>query len=404
MSPGDCPRARRDRRFPIRCALAFALYGVAGCDERAAQPVQFGPSDCRTVTVRVEGTGERVVSIEDMVIDRPAGIAYLSAYDRWALADDLAAGRRDLTQGGIYALSLTEAAWRDGGTATARDVTAAFRAEHDFHPHGISLHAGPDGGRTLAVVNHIIAYRDGRRQRREAIEVFDVAGDGLRHRRTIEHPLMCHPNDVFAIGEDRFLVTNDRGSCSALGNLMEDVFNLHRSYVLYFDGETVTKVATGIGFANGITVGPPGGAGLSPGQGNAVYVAATRESAIRVYAMDALLADGPPPEAPDRLIRLPAGPDNLTVTPDGTLLIAAHPNLFRLALNLWHWTGIRTAPSRLFALPTSEPAAAADTVRLLYADDGSQFSAATTAATFRGMLLAGSVTDRHLLVCRYPDA
>jgi hypothetical protein len=91
-------------------------------------------------------------------------------------------------------------------------------------------------------------------------------------------------------------------------------------------------------------------------------------------------------------VDLPGAPDNLTASTEG-LVIALHPSLLRLWPYLAGWS--EHAPTRI-ALVRDGGA-----VELLYDDPaGARFSAATTAVLADGRLIAGSVRDAGLLVCR----
>ena len=368
------PRARR--------GLLAAALTLAGAPAHAAA------SGCRAIDLHVAGTGERVVGAEDIAVDRATGTAYIAAYDRRAVAEELDRGVVE-TGGGIYALTIADIA--AGNSAGVVDLTAGLRHSRDFRPHGIDLHRSADGRATLFAVNRAYAEDSDGPALDVAIEVFDLTPDGLTHRGargTLRDGQLCSPNDIAATGPDSFFVTNDHGSCEGFGRMVEDVAALDRSYVLHFDGGAFSRVAAGISFANGIAVRP-----ATDGPGTTLYVAATRDRALQVYDLTAN-ADGVQAREGGR-IALRSAPDNLSWGPDGALYIGAHPNLLAYASFRGEWLGRDTAPSQALRLAPD-----GESLEEVYADDGSQLSGATVAAVLGDMLLLGSAYDDHLVACR----
>lgn len=369
-------------------ALVPALAGLVS-------PHQVLANHCRPVPVVTADAGIPVVGMEDIAIDAEHGVAYLSAYDRGR--SRAAAKAADPAATGILRLSL-DAIDRDPDGRTplrVENLSREWEGAATFRPHGISLFRDDEGGRTLFVVNH----RDEAGGGAKAIEVFDIDGERLVHRGaagTIEDAGLCSPNDIAALDHERFLVTLDRGGCSRWQRLAEDVLSLPRAGVAYYDGNTLKPVADGILFANGIVTGSSD----SDASAGKVFVAATREKAIRVYDAAALLSATAPLREPLMRLPLDSGPDNLSWGPDGRLIAAVHPDLFRLALFLKGLFGVSAAPSRLVAL---EPAGLDSEPEILFEDDGLRLSAATVGVVEDGRLLIGSVAGDRLGVCDYPS-
>ena len=370
------------------------LAGLAALGISAA-PLAATPEDCRPLRLIVEGSGAELRGVEDIVVDVAAGLAYLSAYDRWAVEDAIAEERTDLPQGGIYALRLASLR-RASGDLPVSDLSAQFKTGSDFHPHGIALHRAADGRVVLFVINR-------RYERREvegelgwrltpAVEVFDLRERRLHHRATVEHPLMCSPNDLDALDPHTFFVTNDHGTCGGFGAWLEEVLGLERSYLLRVAlapgrGEAAVAVAAEeIAFANGVAVGPPGPDRL-------VYLSATRGKAVLAYRLADLLTARP--ATAQRRFPLAGGPDNLTWLDGANLLVPMHPDLLDLGLYLKRWFGVDSAPARVTALNVSSGA-----VTELYDDPtGDPLSAATVAAPVGDQLLIGSVAGDGVLLC-----
>ncbi|TVR79772.1 MAG: hypothetical protein EA405_12175 [Rhodospirillales bacterium] len=390
----------------MRLAATAAAIGIAGmlalsgCDDRVTAAM-LPASQCRGLALIDADSGEPLAGIQDLTVDAAAGVAWLAAQDRWAVEAAAHARADALPQGGLYALPL-DPATLDSAEVSVVDISRAFKGTRSFHPHGIDLHVGDDGRRTLFVVNrrHV---RDGpeagapRWAMDPAIEVFDVEGTALVHRHTVEGPKVCHANGVVSVAADRFYVSNDAGACSARGRWLELVTGLDRASVVRVElggGDSaprITTVADGIRFANGLAVDE-----------NHLYVAATRANAVLVYRRDRLPEsdEAKPAATPDSVIPLGAGPDNLSWDGNGRLLAASHPSLFRLALYRYRWWPGAIAPSSVLRVTVADTS-----VQEVYRsrERPPLLSAATVAAAHGDRLLMGSVTDTGLTVCRYSD-
>ncbi len=364
-------------------ATALSLAGGAA---------QAGASACRTVELRAEGTGERILGAEDIAIDPATGTAYIAAYDRRAVEEERGRGAV-VTTGGIYALTM--AALSDGPAAMVTDLTTELRRIRDFRPHGIDLHRGPDGRTTLFAINRAFTRDDDGVEPDFAIEIFDLTADGLFHRGdrgTLRDNRLCSPNDIAATGPNSFFVTNDHGHCAGFARAIEDIAALERAYVLHYDGAAFSRVAEDLAFANGIAVRP-----ATEKAGARLYVAVTRDNAIQFYDLR-VRGTGIEASAATR-VDLAAAPDNLSWGPDGVLYVAAHPSLLSYAAYRGGWLGRDTAPSRVLMVDPD-----GTSVAELYADDGRQLSAATVAAVSGDILLLGSAFDDHLVACRLERA
>jgi sugar lactone lactonase YvrE len=385
------------KHVPLAVAAGFlALIG---------QPPECAAlaSDCRHVAI-VDANGKAVHGIEDIVVDAGAKVAYLAADDRWAVEARAAQGDPVLPQGGIYLLRLDDASLRSERMAVA-DLTRQFKTESVFHPHGIDLVFDAQGRGTLYVVNRRYQRRNPERGFRErggrwevvpTVEIFDVGEAGaLDHRRTVRSRAFCRANDVAGLDRGRFLVTNEGTACGRWERRLEQALDPKRGNVMLVELEDATgaaatrALAEGIGFANGLAL-----------DGQHLYVAATRDQALLVYRRDGLngtAALG----APERIIAVDGGPDNLSWASEHVLLVAVHPSLLRLAVYRYRWTFGRmswfdTAPTRMLAVDVRDGAQ-----RVVWdSEAGEPLSAATVAVRHGDLLIAGSITDAGLLVCQ----
>lgn len=356
-------------------------------------------SDCRHVAI-VDARGQAVRGIEDIAVDAEAKVAYLSADDRWAVEAHAAQGDPVLPQGGIYGLRLDDALLGSERIVVA-DLTTSFKIENDFHPHGIDLVFDAGGKGTLYVINRRYQRRNakrasgGRWEVVPTVEIFDVGEGGkLYHRRTVRSGAFCRANEVAGLDRRRFLVTNDGAACGTWGRRLERALGLKRGNVVLVELEDATgasavrTVAERIGFANGLAL-----------DAHHLYVAATRDQALWVYRRDSLNEMGTL-GAPERVIAVDGGPDNLSWASEHVLLAAVHPSLLRLAAYRYRWMSwgmswLDAAPTRIVAVDVRD-----GSQRVVWASDaGEPLSAATIAARHEDVLIAGSVTDTGLMLC-----
>jgi arylesterase/paraoxonase len=344
-------------------------------------------ASCDVAQVLAADTREALRGVEDIAVDREAGIAYLSANDRWTVDGEVGGPISRTTQGGLYALRLADLREATPPRLVATPLTRDFAVETDFHPHGIDLHIAPNGGRTIFAVNHRF-LRDARGHWRQenTIEIFDVRSTALAHRASVAHPLIVTPNDVAAAGADAFFVTNDHGEAGGIGRVFEDLFGRGLGSVVQVDlsrppAERVRIAVAGISFPNGVA--------LSADR-RFVHVAASRDKAILTY--DILR-----PNLTPKKFTLGFGPDNLSWGPDGKLYVAGHSNLLRFALYaktaIWRW-GVRTSPSAVARVDASGK------VETVFEDDGDKLAGASAAAATDRLTLVGTVFSDRIGVCR----
>lgn len=318
------------------------------------------PADCRAIA--------SVAGPEDIVIDRERGVAYVAATDRRLAMSNMPGAKG--VRGGIYTIDLT----RDVADWALAPVTPATPA--DFRPHGLSLFVMPDGARRLFVVNH---HADGG----QSIDILDVAESGeLSLFKSVTSPLLVSPNDVVAVGPDSFYVTNDHGTPSDTGKMIDDVLLLAHGNVVHFDGEEMSVAAEGLLFPNGINVSA---------DGRHIYVASSLGMALHVYDRDVV---NDALNAVD-YARLGTGADNIDVLPDGSLLIAAHPQI--LALIAHAKDPAKLSPSQVVrVVPGAQGGGAAATI---YLNRGQEMSGISVAAGYQDKMLLGDIFDPKILVC-----
>lgn len=374
-------------RTTLRAWAWTLLAGLlAACADRHAEP--FGPArydlaHCARATLIDVSNGARVVGAEDLAVDRAARRLIVSAYDRRAAERAARRGAFLVPEGGVYAVDLVELLARDGRLVPARPLAPPSRFAGGLRPHGLSF---DPAAREIAFVNRSYQKIDRRWRMTPRLERIGANGEVVFGG---EAPAGCAANDLASVG-GAALVTFDHGACGWRA-AMEDVFALKRSGVANDDG---ARLFDGVQYANGIAV-----AADAAGEAT-LAVAATREAAIlRLASTGGDLASGERLRQVER-IDTPGGPDNLTVSPDGGVVAAVHPSLWRLALH--RKLGIGDAPSRVVKVDVG----GARVEPLLDDPTGATFAGATVAVelgpSWGGALVVGSATDAGLLVCRAP--
>ena len=249
-------------------------------------------------------------------------------------------------------------------------------ASADFHPHGISLYNGKNGQDALFVINH--------QKGKHRIEIYDLKNGWLSHRKTISDPMLISPNDLVAVGRDKFYVSNDHRYDAGIIQNLEDLLQLRRSNVVYYDGSRFMEAASGIGYANGINVSA---------DGRSLFLCAVTEGTLRIFNRD--IASGK--LTLHQKINLGTGVDNIEMDSDGGLWIGAHPQLLKFMLHALD--PAKLSPSQILHL--SPRADGGYDIKEFYLNRGEEISAASVAAVYKNRMLVGAVFDPKFLDCKW---
>lgn len=310
----------------------------------------------RCEALPLEGSGE------DIVVDRERGIAYLSLLDRKSVVQG-----KDV-QGTVLRIDLNVRPF------TAVNALATKPAA--FRPHGMSLYVGPDGQRRLFVINH--------GQRRgvdpEAVEIFAEGAPGeYVHLETIRGEQLYSPNDLVAVGPRQFYVANDKALGGGLKAGRQQA-GFGASPLAYFDGPAGRYVLSDIASGGGIN---------ASADHRTLYVSETAGKRLRV------LDRNDAGDVSERMrVPLDTSPDNIDVAADGSLWVTGHANTLALIM---HFVRGEPAPTQVWRVALGQ--AQADSIEEIYLDDGSQMSAGSVGATWKNLLLIGSITERKIQLC-----
>ena len=296
---------------------------------------------------------------EDIMVSLQDSFVLISATDRANVS------KKKIKEGGLFLIDLKV------DNHTLIPLTSSL--DIPIEPHGISFFK-KDSTYHLMVVNHANSIH--------SIEVFELNGKKLLHKRTLKDESMIQPNDLVMIDENRFYFTNDHGYTKGIGKLLEENLGLSLSNVVYFDGKNYKEVADGIAYANGINFDK---------DRNFMFVASPRKFLVKVFAKQ---EDG----SLSFIENIPCGTgvDNIEFDVEGNLWIGCHPSLLRF--ESYRKGKKKMAPSEIIKIFYSKEGDY--TIEKVYIEKGNEMSGASVAATFDDLIFVGNVMDDGFLVLK----
>ena len=313
----------------------------------------------REITPHFKGKRVKISGFEgneDITVDRTTGIAMIAA----------PAFNLD-KNGSIFMLNLNEASPKPINLTPKLPFSS-------FHPHGISLYQFANGDKRLFVVNH--------RNTGHYIEIFQFTDSSLVHLESIQNPLFISPNDIVAVGERQFYLTNDHNEPFSDWRAKKDILQIPMGNVCFYDGKNAKVVADGIMYANGIN---------KSNDGKNIFVASASGQKIKVYDRN------PQAETLTESDEIAInGPDNIDVDEAGNLWVGCHPKLLKFLAHSKDHSKI--SPSEIIKITYHGKGAAQ--LESIYLNDGSEISASTVGVSYKDKLLIGSVFEKHILLGR----
>jgi arylesterase/paraoxonase len=301
------------------------------------------PGVCRDIAVGIHGP-------EDFEIDAPHNVIFVSSLNRQAAVPN------SDPHDGLYILKLDD---------PAAPAVKLAGTPLDFHPHGISLLRNEDGSEILMVIDH-------KPSGRQMIEIYGVnfatGAPKLSQQSAIQSGVLVSPNDLAAIAPDRFYVTNDHITKTALGRFAEDYLLWPHADVMAYNGTGFRIATQRIALPNGVLA-----------KGGFLYVTAMNERRLLAFSREDFFGDLTPIGG----ISLPARLDNISSDATGDLIVAGQgkpgsAQVFR----------VRLGPD---GVPLS--------YETLFSDDGHRLNGASSAAIYGGHLFIGSARDSKMLDC-----
>ena len=258
---------------------------------------------------------------------------------------------------GIYALNFNN----DKVTALVREGEPS---DLSFHPHGFHMVMLQEQA-YLFVINHEDNIN------RQSILRYKIFTNRLVFDSMITHPYIISPNDIFVLKNGGFIISNDS---KIRGNRWELLLGQKKGSILYYpsDGSPLF-IDTHLGYPNGVYYCH-----------NQLYVSTVSENTLYKYER---LAENLNEKS--RLVDGLDGGDNINPYGNG-FLIASHPRFFKFFLHSKSSSNL--SPSLVYYYDKNK-----NNLNLIYANDGSQISAASTAIIYHNTLYLSQVFDPFIL-------
>ena len=242
-----------------------------------------------------------------------------------------------------------------------------------FRPHGFDLVKNKSGKLLLYCISH------NNEKKEHSIIIYEVFADHLGFQEILNSPLLVSPNDVTASCDGGIFVSND---AHKHGSALEALLKLKRSNVVCFDHlkKDWSIVSDGFAYANGIM--------LQHCPYDKVLLSTTRSD--RLYSLQNA-GDNANRYYPKEIAKL-KGLDNITFINESDILVTAHLN--QVAFMKHAGNPKKISPSVVYRVNIItgkyDP---------VYANNGSDISAASTALYYKGKLYISQVFQPFILKC-----
>lgn len=245
-----------------------------------------------------------------------------------------------------------------------------------FNPHGIDMQ-WHDGKPYLYVISH--EKRDKKlKHDRHFLVKYLIEKDRLVYQDCYENKdTTISPNDLAVAPSGEIYFSND---ASKHGSRIQPLLRLKRSSIGYYNPSTKKWKLfdeKGMAYANGVAI-----------KGDTLYLSTVRSNRIYQYKID---DDGNlDVEKRTELCKI-KGMDNLMFNGDNKLITTSHPCMFKFvghAIN-----SHKLSPSVVYEIELQKN----DTKKVLFSDDGSRISTASTALIYKNKLYVAQVFEPFIL-------
>jgi len=352
----------------LACMLFMNTFLVqSGVAKTQEDPPLYSHDQCQRVTLIDKGQNQPIVGAEDLAIDHANNTLYVSAYDR-SLVEKKASHKKtkSIPSGGLYKIEIATLLSNSKTLTQLESLVDPKSTAGGFRPHGISFDPAT---REISIINRTYIHHQHAWRRQPELIRFNTR-DGAWNKSSAK--LNCNANDIFSDGKKTW-ISYDHAACDWRANL-ENIFGLKRSGLYVSGGKK--PLFDKAGFANGV---------IKTASGK-IALAATREKLLHIFNKET--------SQYSYKIKLPGGPDNLSISHQGHIIAAVHPSLWRMGGH--RKLGWKNAPSKIVRI---DPITG-DTKTLFHDATGALFSAATIGIEIKNTLILGSVTDSGLLICR----
>ncbi|UID83766.1 arylesterase [Leptospira interrogans] len=334
--------------------ILFIIFGLFNC---GVEINPSGPSgaDCK----KIEG----LPGPEDLAIDREEKILYISSHER----------RIKNQTGKIFKIDLKNP------SATPEEILVKYPSE--FRPHGISLLKTKNTYR-LYVISHPEFFKI------HTIEIFERKGKEWFHVGTLTDPLLTNPNDLSVVSENEIYLSNDHGKGNILRYLWDDLFQIKRSEISYYDGKTWSNLGNPLSFGNGILY-------TKDSQGNEfLYRSGYMDQSV--FQFQIRREQGKPILGKPKRILINFGPDNLEIDSKGRIFAVTHGSGYQFLRHIGNPEYL--SPTIVFRISSD------GTFQEVFANSGDLISAGSTTIPFEGRLYIAQVFNPYILNCEYSNS
>ncbi|GMR45775.1 hypothetical protein PMAYCL1PPCAC_15970, partial [Pristionchus mayeri] len=331
------------------------------------------PGVCRRVHGPVQGA-------EDIEVIRAEGIAFITSGVLYLTP------RRKNVKGKIFLFDFNQKLGASQLKATYLPITGDSFDPANFHPHGIS-HWVVNGVIRLYVINHDNEFN-------HSIEIFDYdpSGPALIHNTSLKHPTLIRPNNLVAVGPDKFIFTNDGVTQSLIGNLVEivihNILQCKCGTVYYWDGQESHLLLSKMAAPNGIAY---------DANHNKLFVSEINHRRLHVYE----LSKNKRTATHLYTVDLHSACDNLFVHTDGSVFAGCHPLVIQIMRSIADCDGEKTSASQALRVQFDKDYKTA-TLSEPYANDGTELSGSTIVVLHNNQMLIGTIC-KGLLHCEIAD-
>lgn len=302
----------------------------------------------------------KIPGAEDLALNKK-GFLFLASQDRQSPIYE-----QIWPQGSIFGIPLEDS------KAKAIDLkNSSFPSE--FHPRALGIFENSEGT-SLFVVNY--------RKNGFTIEVFGWKDNILSHQKTITSPLFIQPSGIAVISHKQFYILNEYGLYTTLGHAIEDLLQLKKSHMLYFDGKSMRKTKYHFRQAFGITFNP---------QMNALFVSDQADKSI--HRVD--LEKG----TQEKVLSLPSHPAHLNWDASTQKIwLAAHPKLIQLKSHSLDPRAV-PSPTQVIAISYEEKSSIFRTNEVMTSIN-SKVSGGTSVLPWKSEILIGAAFENGIARCR----
>lgn len=248
----------------------------------------------------------------------------------------------------------------------------------NFRPHGISSSLYK-GKLRIYVISHIDSSLS-----LHSIEVFEKESESAnkwKYVKSLKDSLLCSPNDLFAINDEKLLISNDGQDAKGFFFYWNFLTKRKTADITYYENGKFYETNEKLAFGNGIWYDE---------SEKKLYRSSHIEKAIFVYKAK-WVENHPPILELIYKVSFPGGPDNI-IKFENNFYTTVHPDDFAF---LGH-AGDKSKISPSMAYKFQE-----DFIpELIYANKGDQISAASTAVILKGNLILSQVFEDYLLTCK----